>query len=97
MPDKVIIPGLGKKLAAARAAADLSLDRVQALTGINRNSVCRYENSARTPSLGQLYRLAAAYGVSIADLLPPPPAFATKKKRNRQRRHTDAPPEAGSA
>ena len=90
MPQRVTIPGLAKKLVEARARAELSLEAVHQITGIGPVTVYRYECERRVPTLEQLYRLAAAYGCSVADLLPPAPPFATKKKRHRRRPKPDA-------
>lgn len=70
MPEREIIPGLAEKLAAARAAAGLSQIEAGEKSGVHNISIARYETDERVPTLMALYKLAAAYGVKVADLLP---------------------------
>lgn len=78
MPEREIIPGLAAKLRTAREAAGLSQQQAAEATGMYQASIGRYETDKRVPTLAVLYKLAAAYGVEVSELLPP---AAKKSKR----------------
>lgn len=73
MPERETIPGLADKLRAAREAAGLSQQQAAEASGMYQATIARYETDGRVPTLGALYKLAAAYGVGVCDLLPPVP------------------------
>lgn len=73
MPNRDHVPGLGDKLRAAREAVQLSQVGAGEKSGVHHVSIARYESEERVPTIAALYKLAAAYGVTVADLLPPPP------------------------
>jgi len=67
---KEIVPGLAEKLRAAREAAGLSQVDAGERSGVHHTAIAGYEIERRVPTLMTLYRLAAAYGVKVCDLLP---------------------------
>jgi len=56
-------------MAAFRAARGLSQAQLGAALGMNRGLVAYYERSARNPSLELVEKIAAYFGVSVAELL----------------------------
>lgn len=66
------VPGLAAALRAARVAAGMSQVAAGQKAGVHFVSIAKFETGKSTPTLRVLYRLAAAYGVTVADLLPPP-------------------------
>lgn len=81
MPDREVIPGLAAKLRDAREAAGLSQVEAGVKSGVHHVSIARYEIEERVPTLAALYRLAAAYGLKVADLLPADGPRAKKGKK----------------
>lgn len=77
MPGRDSIPGLADRLRAAREAAGLSQAQAGERADLHQVSIAMFETDKRTPTIKVLIRLAEAYGVAVADLLPPP-----KKKRS---------------
>jgi transcriptional regulator with XRE-family HTH domain len=73
-PDPSIARSVGQRLRAARVAAGLTGREVLEQAGIDPGNLSRMERSKRTPTVEVLGRLAALYGVSLADLLGPEPA-----------------------
>jgi transcriptional regulator with XRE-family HTH domain len=73
MPDRETIPGLADKLRSAREAAGLSQQQAADASGMYQATIARYETDERVPTLGALYKLADAYGVTVCELLPPAP------------------------
>lgn len=73
------VPGLAGKLKAAREAAGLSQQQAAEASGVHNISISQFENDVRTPSVATLYKLAAAYGVDVCDLLPDRPKKGKKK------------------
>ncbi|WP_439627614.1 helix-turn-helix domain-containing protein [Gemmata sp.] len=71
MPDRELVDGLAAKLKAARDAAGLSQQDAGEKSGVHHVSIARFETDKRVPTLAILYKLAAAYGVTVCDLLPP--------------------------
>lgn len=65
------IPGLGEKMKETRTAAGLSQQQAGDVSGVHRISIAKFETGKTVPTLAVLYRLAAAYGVTVCDLLPP--------------------------
>jgi transcriptional regulator with XRE-family HTH domain len=67
---KEIVPGLAGNLRAAREKASLSQVEAGERSGVHHTAIAGYEIERRVPTLMTLYRLAVAYGVKVADLLP---------------------------
>ena len=70
VPDREVIPGLAKTMAAAREAAALSQQDAGEKSGVHHVSIARFETETRVPTLAALSKLASAYGVNVCDLLP---------------------------
>ena len=66
------IAGLAAKLVAARTAVGLSQSAAAEAAKLDSGNLSRYETGVKTPTLAVMMRLAAAYSVSVADLLPSP-------------------------
>lgn len=60
---------LGKRLRQLRQNNRLRQDQVASLVGVNKNTMCSYENDVRQPSYEILVRLATIYRVSTDYLL----------------------------
>ena len=76
MAKRDAVPGLGAKLKAAREKAGLTQTAADEASGVAQTNIARYEGDSKTPSLATLYKLAAAYGIDICDLLPKPTEIA---------------------
>jgi transcriptional regulator with XRE-family HTH domain len=76
MPGRDTVPGLAERLRAAREAAGLSQVQAGERAGVHHVSIAMFETDKRAPTVKVLLRLAEAYGVEVAELLPPP-----KRKR----------------
>ncbi|MFD0309120.1 helix-turn-helix domain-containing protein [Streptomyces sp. NPDC127119] len=63
--------GIGQRVRAARARADLTQELLARKAGLTRGSITNIESGAQAPPPYRLARLAAALGVEPADLLPP--------------------------
>lgn len=64
------IPGLAERLKEVRANSGLSQQSAGELAEVHPVSIAKFESGNTVPTLGVLYKLAAAYGVNICDLLP---------------------------
>ncbi len=64
------VPGLGEKLKGARVAAGLTQVQAAEASEVDRVNISKFEGDNKTPTLATLYKLAAAYGVDVCDLLP---------------------------
>lgn len=62
---------LAGELRAARAAVRLSLKEAAEKSGVHYVTISKYEGGKKLPTLDALYRLAEAYGVEAASLVPP--------------------------
>lgn len=62
------VPGLGAAVAARREAKQLTQAELAAKVGAHVVTVCNIERGRRMPSVGALFRLADALGVSLDDL-----------------------------
>ncbi len=71
MANRDPIPGLAARLVAARTAAGLNQTSAAARSGVHRVNLAAYERERMTPTVRAVYLLARAYGVPVADLLPP--------------------------
>ena len=69
-PKRDSVAGLPGQLVAARRAAGFTQATAAVASGINNGNLSRYETGAKTPTLAVLYKLAAAYGCNVCDLLP---------------------------
>ena len=63
------IGAIAHKLTAARHAAKLSLDQLAARSSVSKGSLVKLEQGNGNPSIAVLCQVAAALGVSLADLV----------------------------
>lgn len=70
MSKRDAVDGLAARLVAARAESGLSQSQVSASTGAPQPMISLYERGRRTPTVSMLLKLARAYGINPADLLP---------------------------
>lgn len=76
---------MGNLLRKARENAGLTTRQVKVVA---HSTLTQYELEKKAPGIAVLRRLAAAYGVSIADLVPPaaepePPPVAKKPRKKK--------------
>ena len=64
------------RLYEARTASGVSLRALSWRTGISRASLHRWENGLRSPTVDEVYAVAAALNITIWDLLPVVNPFA---------------------
>ena len=64
-----VMDSLGKRLRQLRQNNRLCQDQVASLVGVNKNTMCSYENDVQQPSYEILVRLATIYRVSTDYLL----------------------------
>lgn len=64
-----MIQTIAVRVAAARRQQRLSLDQLAARAGVSKGSLAGLEKAAGNPSISLLCQVAAALGVSVADLL----------------------------
>lgn len=64
------VPGMAAKLKIARENAGLSQVSAADAAGVPRENISKFEAGTKTPTVATLLRLADAYGVSVADLVP---------------------------
>ena len=76
---------VGARVRALRTRRRLTLEDVSARTGISRSTLSRLENDQRRPTLELLLALAAAYRVSLDDLVGAPET-GDRRLRPRPRR-----------
>ena len=81
---------IGKRLTDARKTTGLTQQDAALLANIERNSLARYENGRRTPTLKCLWALARVYGIPldwfVQDLGEPEPDRAESDSVDRVRR-----------
>ena len=73
-------------MVAARVASGLSQTTAATAASVSRPNLSRYEAGTKTPTLAVMMRLAVAYRVSVADLLPTPEPVAPPKPRPAKRK-----------
>ncbi len=83
MSERNAIPGFGAHLRRLREAANLSQQALATAAGTSPDSLVKLEGGSRFPSLDLAGRIAAALGITAAELLPPGAPGATKKKPNK--------------
>lgn len=70
MANRDTIPGMAARLRAARKKAGLTQTEAARRSGVHYVSISRFETGVKMPTLKALMKLAAAYGVSVCDLIP---------------------------
>lgn len=61
---------IGKEVAKAREAAELTQDQMAEMTGLSQSSVANIENGRQLPPLDRLYMIASVVGCEISQLIP---------------------------
>jgi transcriptional regulator with XRE-family HTH domain len=75
------LDAIARRLAAARGAAKLTFDQLARRSDVSKGSLVKLEQGHGNPSIGVLCQVAAALGISLADLVsgaaggPEPVAF----------------------
>jgi transcriptional regulator with XRE-family HTH domain len=62
-------PAVGSKLQEIRKAQQLSLDELSKRAGVSKSMLSEVERNQANPTVGVLWRLATALGISLTDLL----------------------------
>jgi transcriptional regulator with XRE-family HTH domain len=62
-------PAVGSKLQEIRKAQKLSLDELSKRAGVSKSMLSEVERNQANPTVGVLWRLASALGISLTDLL----------------------------
>lgn len=62
-------PAVGSKLQEIRKAQKLSLDELSKRAGVSKSMLSEVERNQANPTVGVLWRLASALGLSLTDLL----------------------------
>ncbi|WP_294768503.1 XRE family transcriptional regulator [uncultured Rhodoferax sp.] len=62
-------PAVGSKLQEIRKAQKLSLDELSKRAGVSKSMLSEVERNQANPTVGVLWRLASALGLSLSDLL----------------------------
>lgn len=63
---------IAQRIAALRRAQSLTFDALALRSGVSKGTLVQIEQERANPSISTLCRLAAALGVSVADLVAPP-------------------------
>lgn len=66
----------GHRLMVARKDKRMNQDELAQASGVDKNSIARYETGGTTPGLDKAFALACALGVSIDQLAGLPPEGA---------------------
>jgi transcriptional regulator with XRE-family HTH domain len=72
--EKQFYAEVGRRIRRHRRRADMTLSKVAEKEGVTRYAVSHWERGTTHVSLHTLYRLAALFEVTPADLLPDPTA-----------------------
>jgi transcriptional regulator with XRE-family HTH domain len=85
--DETLSNHLGKKLRRTRRGKDQTLKHLAALTGFTEAYLSQVENGRTSPTLASLKRIAAAYDLSVVELLAddPPPNTQIVLRREQRR------------
>jgi transcriptional regulator with XRE-family HTH domain len=85
--DDAVTNHLGQKLRATRRAKDQTLKHLAALTGFTEAYLSQVENGRTSPTLASLKKIAAAYDLSVVELLAedPPPNSQIVLRREQRR------------
>ncbi|OWJ58676.1 helix-turn-helix domain-containing protein [Inquilinus limosus] len=97
-PDEAAIAGaVGRHVAGQRRARRLSLDALARLSGVSKGMLVQIENARSNPSIATLCRVAAALGVSVAELVDLGGADAVRLVGPEEAARLWAGPEGGAA
>lgn len=70
-PESIITAAVANRISALRKAQDLTFDALARCAGVSKGTLVQIEQERANPSIATLCRLAAALGVSVADLVAP--------------------------
>lgn len=73
----------GEKLRAMRLSLDMTQEELANKIGVQKQTISRYENSAREPNLKSAKLIANALGVSLEELTKPSTDSEVKEVDNR--------------
>lgn len=82
-PERQLGHAIATRLHNLRRDQGLTLDRVAKLTGLSKGTVVALEQGKANPSIGILCRLAAAFSLSVADLINDAPRGEADKRIER--------------
>ena len=63
-------PTIGERIRAARLAAGLTQEQLEAASGVSQPTISSLETSDVQPTIRTLVRLAAALGCEVGELIP---------------------------
>ncbi|RUX08697.1 XRE family transcriptional regulator [Mesorhizobium sp. M8A.F.Ca.ET.059.01.1.1] len=81
--DQELGQAIATRLRNLRRDQNLTLDRVAKLTGLSKGTVVALEQGKANPTIGILCRLAAAFSLSVGDLISEAPAGEVDKRIER--------------
>jgi transcriptional regulator with XRE-family HTH domain len=67
--DEAVLETISLRIRGMRGERRLSLDQLSARSGVSKGMLVQIERGATNPSIGTLCKVAAALGVSVADLV----------------------------
>lgn len=70
-PERIITAAVASRISVLRKAQDLTFDALARRAGVSKGTLVQIEQERANPSIATLCRLAAALGVSVADLVAP--------------------------
>lgn len=70
-PESIITAAVANRISALRKAQELTFDALARRAGVSKGTLVQIEQERANPSIATLCRLAAALGVSVADLVAP--------------------------
>ena len=70
-PESIVTATVANRISALRKAQDLTFDALARRAGVSKGTLVQIEQERANPSIATLCRLAAALGVSVADLVAP--------------------------
>lgn len=68
-PESIVTAAVANRISALRKAQDLTFDALARRAGVSKGTLVQIEQERANPSIATLCRLAAALGVSVADLV----------------------------
>ncbi|KGM34147.1 helix-turn-helix domain-containing protein [Inquilinus limosus] len=96
-PEAATAAAVARHVAERRRARRLSLDALARLSGVSKGMLVQIENARSNPSIGTLCRVAAALGVSVAELVDLGGADAVRLVGPEETARLWAGPEGGAA
>lgn len=69
--DEAVALAIARRISSLRKAQDYTFDELARRAGVSKGTLVQIEQERGNPSISTLCRLAAALGVSVADLVAP--------------------------